>query len=147
MGIRLCNNLRNVAFPQSANEIDSGTLHSCFSLMEGPPTEETLRHLKNSMADDTGKKRQDCLGMTPLHILALSTKQSVEVYQLLIERFPEDFVTEDNWGDLPIYYACMINAPLEIIRLLLDSHKAHFPDHVLDWRRMIVKLCWMNAPS
>ena len=34
--------------------------------------------------------QQDCLGMTPLHILACSTVHHLELYQVLIEKYPEN---------------------------------------------------------
>jgi len=49
--------------------------------------------------------RQDCLGMTPLHILACSTVQCLEVYQLIVEKYPENLIVEDAWGTLPLLYA------------------------------------------
>ena len=46
--------------------------------------------------------QQDCLGMTPLHILACSTVHHLELYQVLIEKYPEILITEDRWGTEPL---------------------------------------------
>ena len=50
----------------------------------------------------TGK--QDCLGMTPLHILACSTVQNIEVYIVLVTKYPEALVTEDIDGEQYLYF-------------------------------------------
>jgi hypothetical protein len=48
-------------------------------------------------------KRQDFMGMTPLHILACSTKHNLEMYQLLVGAYPEILIIKDNiWGELPL---------------------------------------------
>ena len=38
--------------------------------------------------DSTGNRR-DCLGMTPLHILACSSVHDLEVYRLIVEKYPK----------------------------------------------------------
>jgi hypothetical protein len=45
---------------------------------------------KNGELDPTGLQ-QDCLGMTPLHILALacSSVQRLELFQLFVEKYPD----------------------------------------------------------
>ena len=43
---------------------------------------------------DISGNQQDCLGMTPLHILACSTKQDIGLYRLLIEKYPDNLITE-----------------------------------------------------
>ena len=40
-----------------------------------------------SKLDPTGNQ-QDCLGMTPLHIVACSTVQNLELYQVMVEKYP-----------------------------------------------------------
>ena len=68
-------------------------------------TETTMQHLKREINPWTSKipgqlnksgKQQDCLGMTPLHILACSTKQTIEMYQLLIEKYPETLTMKES---------------------------------------------------
>jgi hypothetical protein len=86
-------------------------------------------------------QRQDCFGMTPLHILACSSKQSIQLYDLLIQEDPLDLITKDKWGDLPIHYAYMTEAPMEIVEFLLNSQQYAFPDHCMEWEIMIEKLC------
>lgn len=44
-----------------------------------------------------------CLGMTPLHIIASSSRgHSVEVFQCMIGKYPNALVTEDCWSDIPL---------------------------------------------
>jgi hypothetical protein len=54
--------------------------------------------------DPTGNQ-QDCLGMTPLHILACSSVHDMEVYRVIVENYPTNLITEDRWGALPLLYA------------------------------------------
>jgi hypothetical protein len=62
----------------------------------------------NGVIDPTGLQ-QDCLGMTPLHILTCSTVQCLELYQLIIDKYPANLIFEDAWGATPLLYAvcCM----------------------------------------
>jgi len=120
----------------------------CYYQPHHPPN-ATLRHLKGAIGaaahpNATGMQR-DCLGMTPLHILACSTKHDMDLYQLLTEKYPNNLITEDKWGDLPILYAFWGNAPREVVQLLVEGHKSYFPDHALGWGRMIVTLGGADA--
>jgi hypothetical protein len=60
--------------------------------------------------DPTGNQ-QDCLGMTPLHILACSSVHDLELYCLIIAKYPTNLITEDRWGALPLLYAFWGDAP------------------------------------
>lgn len=163
----LCHGLRNIAIPSSVNNIEKGILEECEDLQclfpnqngllkalerrfDGLPihrlcyyhsyhaTAATLQSLKKGLESSTDVvKHQDCLGMTPLHILALSTKQRLELYQVLVRRYPHYLVTKDEWGDLPLHYACKVNAPLEIVQFLLEAHKQAFPNYKLDWKKAV----------
>jgi len=82
-------------------------------------------------------QHQDCFGMTPLHILACSTKHDLELYQLLIENYSETIITKDIWGEFPICYALWGNAPQEVVQFLVNSQKTLFPHHALDWAAMV----------
>ena len=95
---------------------------------------------------NTTGKQQDCLGMTPLHILACSTQQNVEMYRLLIEKYPETLIMKDKWGDIPLLYAIWCNAPTDIVRFLVQSYKSIYPEHVFDWAGMTLTLAKRNVP-
>jgi len=91
-------------------------------------------------------KEQDCLGMTPLHIMACSTVQNVELYKVLVTKYPETLVTEDRWETLPLLYAVWGDAPGEIIEFLVDSYKSIYPDYVFNWNGMMRTMAIARAP-
>mmetsp|Transcript_18991 Transcript_18991/g.40047 ORF Transcript_18991/g.40047 Transcript_18991/m.40047 type:complete len:488 (+) Transcript_18991:136-1599(+) len=109
--------------------------------------EVALRELRNGLNHCSTGNERDCLGMTPLHILACSTKQWVDMFQLLIDQYPEQLVTEDHWGDIPLFYSIWGRAPLEIVDLLVDSMKIHHPNYKVGWVRMVETLCLAMAPT
>jgi len=76
--------------------------------------------------------QQDCLGMTPLHILACSTKQRSEMYQLVIKSRPEYLFIQDKWGARPFLYLIWGRAPREIVDLVANAMKIH-PPVESDW--------------
>ena len=102
------------------------------------------RTLRSSSKCVTGN-RQDVLGMTPLHILACSSKHDIHIYQAMIDAYPENLITEDKWGDIPLLYAFWGNAPTEVIQLLVESQKMMFPAYALDWKGMLITLGRANA--
>jgi hypothetical protein len=100
---------------------------------------------ENGASDPTGLQ-QDCLGMTPLHILSCSTVQRLELYQLMIEIYHENLIVKDAWGATPLLYAVWGAAPREIIDFLIDSYQSLYPDHEFDWTAMLITLGGANAP-
>jgi len=96
--------------------------------------------------DPTGKQR-DCLGMTPLHIMACSTVQNLELYKVLVEQYPETLITEDRWGTVPLLYAVWGRAPNEIKRFLIESYQSLYPNHEFDWTKMVVTLGKTRVPN
>jgi len=95
--------------------------------------------------DDPSIKQQDTLGMTPLHILACSTKQNIDLYKILIERHPESLITQDKWGALPLLYAVWSKASNSIVELLVQSYKSIFPNYVFNWTKMMETLATISA--
>jgi len=61
------------------------------------------RRTLRSKLDPTGNQ-QDCLGMTPLHILACSSVHNLELYCLIVEMYPANLITEDRWGAATALY-------------------------------------------
>lgn len=98
-----------------------------------------VRREKRSKLNPTGKQR-DCLGMTPLHILACSTVQQLELYQVLIEKYPENLITEDEWGALPLLYAVLGDAPNDVLQFLATSYQSMYPDYEFNWAKMMEAL-------
>jgi hypothetical protein len=95
--------------------------------------------------DPTGNQ-QDCLGMTPLHILACSSVHNLELYCFIIEKYPANLITEDAWGAVPLLYAFWGAAPTAIVQFLLDSYQSLYPNHEFDWTDMVITLGRANAP-
>jgi hypothetical protein len=99
-----------------------------------------------SKLDPTGNQ-QDCLGMTPLHILACSSLHNLEVYRLIVENYPANLITEDRWGATPLLYAFWGAAPAEIIQFLLDCYKLLYPNQVFNWTMMVKTIGRCDAPK
>jgi hypothetical protein len=98
---------------------------------------------ENGLRNPTGL-RQDCLGMTPLHILACSTA-CLELYQLMVDYYPENLIVEDSWGAIPLLYAVWGDAPREVVQFLVRSYQSHYPSHEFNWTSMIMTLGRANA--
>jgi len=92
---------------------------------------------RRSKLNPTGKQ-QDNLGMTPLHILACSSVQNIELYKVLVAKYPETLITKDRWGALPLLYTVWGDTPDEIVQFLVDSYKSIYPNHELNWVEMVV---------
>jgi hypothetical protein len=99
-----------------------------------------------SKLDPTGNQ-QDCLGMTPLHILACSSVHNIEVYRVIVENYPTNLITKDRWGVVPLLYAFWGAAPAEIIQFLLDSYQLYFPNHVFYWTMMVETMGRTDTPK
>jgi hypothetical protein len=94
---------------------------------------------ENGELDPSGLQ-QDSLGMTPLHILACSTVQCLELYQLIVDKYPANLIVEDAWGATPLLYAVWGDAPNEIINFLVNSYQSLYLDHDFNWNDMLLTL-------
>jgi hypothetical protein len=99
-----------------------------------------------SKPDPTGNQ-QDCLGMTPLHILACSSVHDIELYRLIVEKYPTNLITEDRWGALPLLYAFWGAAPTEIIHFLLESYQSLYPGYEFNWTMMVKTIGRCDTPK
>ena len=99
----------------------------------------------HSNLDPTGNQ-QDCLGMTPLHILACSSVHDLELYRVIIENYPTNLITKDRWGATPLLYAFWGAAPAEIIQFLLESYQSYYPDHVFNWTMIMETIGRCDTP-
>jgi hypothetical protein len=104
------------------------------------------RRTLRSKLDLTGNN-QDCLGMTPLHILACSSVHDLELYRLIVENYPTNLITEDRWGALPLLYSFWGAAPTEIIQFLLDRYQSLYPNHVFNWTNMVWTMGRCDTPE
>jgi hypothetical protein len=96
--------------------------------------------------DPTGNQ-QDCLGMTPLHILACSSVHDLELYRVIVDNYPANLITKDRWGGLPLLYAFWGDAPAEIIQFLLDSYQSLYPDYEINWTNMVETMGRTSTPK
>ena len=80
-----------------------------------------LQNLMEAIKLDSTGNQQDCLGMTPLHILTCSSVHDLEVYRVIVEKYPANLITEDRWGATPLLYAFWGAVPAEIIQYLLET--------------------------
>jgi hypothetical protein len=104
-----------------------------------------LRTLRSKL-DPTGNQ-QDCLGMTPLHILTCSSVHDLELYQLIVEKYPANLITEDRWGALPLLYAFWGAAPAKIIQFLVESYQLFYPGRQLNWTMMVETIGRCDTPK
>jgi len=128
--------IHKVCYYQSYNNTTSNQLNNA--------TEVRISQ-RRSKVDPTGNQ-QDCLGMTPLHILACSTKPTIEMYQLLIDKYPETLIMKDKWEDIPLLYVFWCNASVEVLDLLVESYKSLHPEFEFDWSGMIQTMTKRNVP-
>jgi len=105
-----------------------------------------LSRTLRSKLNPTGNQ-QDCLGMTPLHIMTCSSVHDLEVYCLIVEKYPANLITEDRWGALPLLYAFWGNAPAEIIEFLLESYQSLYPSHLFNWTLMVETMGTCDTPQ
>ena len=169
-----CTALRNIALPSNA-EIKADAFKDCTCLkqlfgsnrrivnalklrFDDLPIHKMIYYqsynnltpdqLNTAVSDkDATGNQQDCLGMTPLHVLACSSVQNIKLYKLLIEKYPESLITEDRWGAVPLFYAVWGSAPngtrpekIETIQFLVESHLSLYPDHEFNWTVMMETL-------
>ena len=96
--------------------------------------------------DPTGNQ-QDCLGMTPLHILTCSSVHDLEIYRVIIENYPTNLITKDRWGALPLLYAFWGAAPAEIIEFLLERYQSLYPTYEFNWTMMVETMGRTDTPK
>ena len=148
------------AFPSSSSScisralkqrFDGLPIHELCYYQSYHPVEDVLLDLERAI--DPGAQHyttgtvMDCLGMTPLHILACSTRHDLRLYQLLIEKCPDNLITRDSWGETPLLYAFWSLAPAEVLQLLSESHKRLFPNHAVNWVSMVETLSKADAQT
>ena len=132
--------IHSIVYYQSYNQGVLQNLIAAINMESGQ--HRTLR----SKLDPTGNQ-QDCIGMTPLHILACSSVHNLELYRVIIDNYPTNLTTEDRWGALPLLYAFWGAAPTAIIQFLLESYRSLYPDHVFNWTMMVQTMGRCDTPT
>jgi len=125
--------IHKMLYYQSYNNITPDQLNSTLDMISGQRRSARIK------SDQTGNK-QDCLGMTPLHILACSTLQNLEMYRVLVAKHPDNLITEDRWGVIPLLYVVWRKAPSEIVHYLVESYTSFYPNHEFHWTEMMATL-------
>lgn len=102
--------------------------------------ETTIGELRSLLPSCDISQGQDSLGMTPLHILACSRNENIELYEIIVDNLSDKIlITEDKWGCVPLLYSIWIGASEEIIHFLVERHNLNY--HSLDWDKMLETLC------
>ena len=84
-------------------------------------TEVTFEQVLKCLEENPGALREkDCIGMTPLHIIACSTNHDVRLFQKLISRCREALMDRDIFGRTALDYALLSDAPEEVFYLLFE---------------------------
>ncbi|EJK64962.1 hypothetical protein THAOC_14244 [Thalassiosira oceanica] len=133
------------------------------------PEDEALERLRIATSGRSGSRplraaagtrtesgaRRDGMGMTCLHVLACSSRQTEDMHRLLAERYPEAVCAKDSWGALPVHYALYSGASEEIVNFLLHFHYQQdflsffdpsVPDvEEVDWHHVMEFLAMNNA--
>lgn len=131
----------NLAKQALLHRFDDLPAHQLMYFQSYYPMEITLARLKalrNKL--NSIDNQQDCLGMTPLHILACSKRVHIKLLCALVKAHPESLVAEDAWGALPILYLFWGDAPKEIIHFLFQSIKSYCSHYILPWASMVTTL-------
>eukprot|EP00980_Cylindrotheca_fusiformis_P018463 scaffold6103_cov116-Cylindrotheca_fusiformis.AAC.9 len=127
-----CSKLKGM-FPE--NESDERLLQELENRFDGLPihrlcyyqsyhsNERNLLELERIKLESSSSHNPDILGMTPLHILALSAKPNIELCGAVLLGCNSDLTVKDRWGCDPLGYACTSVAPnaVELIKLLVRS--------------------------
>jgi hypothetical protein len=130
---------------QHRNRFDGLLIHSIVyyqSYHQG-----VLQNLMDAIKLDPTGNEQDCLGMTPLHILACSSIHDLELYRVIVEKYPANLITEDRWGATPLLYAFWGAAPADIIQFLLESYRSLYPGCVFNWTMMVETMGRCDSPK
>ncbi|KAL3940240.1 MAG: hypothetical protein SGBAC_005175, partial [Bacillariaceae sp.] len=80
----------------------------------------------------------DSFGMTPLHILVLSARPCLAICETLLAHYPSNVTCQDRYGNTPIDYACIVNVPIPIVEVLLQTLQ-HQLNTILEDERVRLK--------
>jgi hypothetical protein len=132
--------IHSIVYYQSYNQGVLQILIAAINMRSGQ------RRLLRPKQNPTGNQ-QDCLGMTPLHILACSSVHDLELYCVIVENYPANLITEDGWGAIPLLYAFWGAAPMEIIEFLLESYQSLYPGYEFNWTNMVETMGRTETPK
>ena len=131
--------IHKMSYYQSYNNLTSEQLTDATNMRSG-----SSRSLRSKL--DPSGNQQDTLGMTPLHILACSTVQNVDMYRIIIEKYPDNLITKDKWGALPLLYVIWGQTCSSIQWFLAGRYHSLYPEHAINWEDMFETLAKGDAP-
>ena len=79
----------------------------------------------------------DCLGMTPLHVLACSGTHDLRLYRCLIESYPDALITKDKWGETPLAYVLLSESSMNIVHYFFEVHRRTWGTIPIDFGEII----------
>jgi hypothetical protein len=81
-----------------------------------------------------------CLGMTPLHVLACSGTNDLRLYRCLVDHYPDTMLTEDKWGETPLFYMLLFEPTMDIIHYFFEMHRRKWGTIPIDFGAIIKML-------
>jgi len=81
----------------------------------------------------------DCLGMTPLHILACTGVHNKRLYQRIFEIHPDAMELQDHFSKTPFDYVLLSNAPMEIFHFFLDTMRKKWGTIPFDFDELVFR--------
>ena len=88
----------------------------------------------------TNGEKVDCLGMTPLHVLACSGTNDLRLYRCLIDYYPDALITKDKWGETPLFYLLLSGPSMEVIHYFFEMHRRKWGTVPIDFGAIIKML-------
>ena len=123
---------------------DDLPLHEACFYRSSSEYDDTMAWLSDISADYS---TVDCLGMTPLHVLACSGTHDLRIYQHVVDSYPDALVATDKWGDVPLTYVMLSDAPTEVLLYCLERHKQEWGTMPFDFAAMIIRLVKFQSES
>ena len=108
----------------------------------------TYEQLKEMIQIPTSNSNAvDCLGMTPLHVLACSGTHELRLYRCLIEKYPDALITKDKWGDTPLAYVLLSESSMDIVHYFFEVHRRLWGTIPIDFGEIIKIISSRLRPS
>jgi len=115
------------------------------------PTLHTIRKLHRVLARGADPSERDDFGLTPFHLLALSTKLDLNVWMTLMQGSSGDHNAQlkvharDCWDCSPLYYLCVNNVinSTEVLRYVVRSsieHRLGSVGFLEQWKLQLIRM-------
>jgi hypothetical protein len=122
------NNIAQVGctFDMLRGRFDNLPVHLlCFNHLHQSMAHNNIYELLREMVQlpTANGDKVDCLGMTPLHVIACLGARELSLYRCLVDNYPESMITKDKLGDIPVFYVLLSEPPLKIIHYFVEMEK------------------------